>query len=96
MFLVMYCECFLGQLWGVMICGDYIKFIYSCDKIYEIYRYVYDNYYLNFGDINVYKYCVFLFLFMLIFIFYLFVIIEEYVMSFVYLYLFILICECLK
>lgn len=52
MFLVMYCECFLGQLWGVMICGDFIKFIYSCDKIYEIYRYVYNNYYLNFGDIN--------------------------------------------
>lgn len=73
MFLVMYCECFLGQLWGVMKCGDYIKFIYSCDKIYEIYRYVYNNYYLNFGDINVYKYCVFLFLFMLIFIFFLFI-----------------------
>lgn len=50
--LAMYCECFPGQSWGVMTCGDFIKFIYSCDKIYEIYRYVYNNYHSNSGDRN--------------------------------------------
>lgn len=71
--LAMYCECFPGQSWGVMTCGDYIKFIYSCDKIYEIYRYVYNNYHSNSGDKNVYKHCALLLLSMLTFIFFLFI-----------------------
>lgn len=71
--LAMYCECFPGQSWGVMTCGDFIKFIYSCDKIYEIYRYVYNNYHSNSGDTNVYKHCALLLLSMLTFIFFLFI-----------------------
>lgn len=70
--LAMYCKCFPGQSWGVMTCGDYIKFIYSCDRIYEIYRYVYNNYHSNSGDTNVYKHCPLLLLSMLTFIFFIY------------------------
>lgn len=95
--LAMYCECFPGQSWDVMTCGDYIKFIYSCDKIYEIYRYVYNNYHSNSGDTNVYKHCALLLFSMLTFIFfYLSVIIEGHGLSSVHLHLFISTCECSK
>lgn len=94
--LAMYCECFPGQSWGVMTCGDYIKFIYSCDRIYEIYRYVYNNYHSNPVTETVYKHCALLLLSMLTFIFYLSVIIEGHVMSSVHLHLIISTCECSK
>lgn len=96
--LAMYCKCFPGQSWGVMTCGDYIKFIYSCDRIYEIYRYVYNNYHSNSGDTNclqklrTFTFC----LCWHSFFFYLSVIIEGHVMSSLHLHQIISTCECSK
>lgn len=95
--LAMYCECFPGQSWGVMTCGDYIKLSIVVIKYM---KYI-DMFMIIIIRIpvtqTVYKHCALLLLSMLTFIFfYLSVIIEGHVMSSVHLHLIISTCECSK
>lgn len=95
--LAMYCECFPGQSWGVMTCGDYIKLSIVVIKYM---KYI-DMFIIIIIQIpvtqTVYKHCALLLLSMLTFIFFnLSVIIEGHGLSSVHLHLFISTCECSK
>lgn len=71
--LAMYCECFPGQSWSVMTCGDYIKLSIV---VIEYMKYI-DMFMIIIIRIpvtqTVYKHCALLLLSMLTFIFFLFI-----------------------